>query len=522
MMPPVDTQTISEGLPDEEELLGALLTTPEHIEEVRHRVRGSEFHDLHLGELFGVILRVRNVTLQSVHEFLIKNGISPPQGTRWGTVLSDLVDKGAGLSRQAVLARAAAIRQRSLDRRLRDLFLRMGKAGAEGDDLGQSLASFQREVAEISAEANLNGAGQFVAASRTYAEVLGDETPHPQELITGGVLTVRQVGLWHGSDGARKSWELLQFLLCASIGRECWGLLVRVGGIRCGYLSLEDEIGIVKERLGIISLGHKLTEAEEDLATQNLHILAGPHLKDDPPFDITQEQSQGMLQAWIRANRLELAVIDHLSAAAPSLPNEFDLRPVFLPVRAIARETDSAIILSHHDRKPIQGAKGRDGGGSRGDTRLPAACRFRVHTERIGEENPDGTVLRLTFEKTTGGATPRPIWLLHRRDCPLVITDPPKRSQEAKAERMERMLKAICEAGPEKGLSPADLVNLFRDASGKASMSDRTIRSYGASLESAGRIRREGRAQQTRYFPVSEVRQTESPSEPSSGQCPTQ
>ncbi len=520
-MSPAGTQTTSERLLDEEELLGALLTTPEYIEEVRHKVRGAEFHDPHLGDLLGAILRVRDVTLQSVHEFLTKKGIAPPQVTGWGTLLSDLTDKGMGLSRQAVLARAAAIRQRSLDRRRRDLHLRMGKAGAEGDDLGRSIASFMREAAEITAEANLNGAGQFVAASRTYAEVLGDETPPRRDLITGGVLTVRQVGLWHGADGARKSWELLQFLLCASIGRDCWGLSVRVGGVCCGYLSLEDEIGLLKERLGIISLGLELTEAEEQLATQNLHILAGPHIKDDPPFDITQEQSPGMLRAWVQANQLELVVIDHLSAAAPSLPNEFDLRPVFLPVRTIARETDSAIILSHHDRKAVQGVKGRDGGGSRGDTRLPAACRFRVHTERIGEENPDGTVLRLTFEKTTGGATPRPIWLLHRRDCPLVVTDPPTRSQEAKAERMEEVLKAICEAGP-KGISPADLANLFRDAPGKASTSDRTIRSYAASLESAGRIRREGRAQQTRYFPVSEVRQAESPSGPSSGRCSTQ
>ncbi len=459
---------------DEEELLGSILFAPEHLEAVRHKLRPSHFDDPHLGELYGVMLRIPHLTPQGILESLGKRTVAPPPGLSWLVYLSTLEDAGMVLSGASIVAHSKAIIARALDRRRREVLLRAGSIGANGDDLAAGAAFIRRDLEDIEREAGPVLAASILQASRSYAETVTDPTPRPTSLLGDGLFCARCIGEIHGPDGSRKSQGALQLLLSASIGRPFAGIATIPTGIRCGYVSIEDEIDVVRERLQTLALGMGLTEAEEALATENLHILASPYLPDDPEFDVTEDTSQEALEQWIRAHELRLVVIDHLEAAAPSLESENDLRPVSRPSIRIARRTGCGILWAHHDRKAQQGVKGRDRGASRGDSRFAARCRFRIHSEVIGDENPDGTKIRWTFEKSTRAATPRPVYFIHRKDQPLEQTDAPERSREKAASRKAATREIIREAGP-AGISPAELQVLL-------GVSAKTVVAYVASL----------------------------------------
>ena len=334
----------------------------------------------------------------------------------------------------------------------------------------------------------------FVEASRSYGDLVRDETPRPPSLLGDGLLYARQIGQIHGPDGCRKSWETLHLLVDAATGRPHWGLPTRAGGIRCGLVSLEDDLWILQDRLAAI-VG--TTEADEALLNRNLHVVCPPFY--DGPWDLVDPAGRSAIRTWIKQLALELVIVDHLSKAH-TLPDEKDLRPVSNAALEIARVCSCGVLFDHHDRKGLPGSGGRtDAGASRGDSRFAADCRLRIAMKEIGD------LIRLTVEKSTGRAKPEPIWLRQDESGVLTLTSAPVRKAKEAASRRERMLEIITAASAQ-GATPQALAD-------ELGVTVRTITTYGQELEAKGSIMRTGKAQGTRYM----VRKVEGSSGPSSG-----
>ena len=329
----------------------------------------------------------------------------------------------------------------------------------------------------------------FIEASRSYRELMNDRTPRPPSVLGDGLLYARQIGQIHGADGSRKSWESLHLLVDAATGRLHWGLTTRDGGIRCGLVSLEDDLWILQDRLSAIVLA---TDADEDLLTTNLHIICPPFF--DTPWDMVDPAGRSAIKAWVRKNALDLVIIDHLSKAH-GLPDERDLRPVSNAALEIARECTCGVLFDHHDRKGLPGSGSRvDAGASRGDSRFSADCRLRIAMKEIKDR------IQLTVEKSTARRKPAPIWLRQEESGVLAVTSAPARNTEEAEHRRERMLELISDAMPE-GTTPKALA-------AELGVSERTVTTYGRQLEGEELITRTGKAQGTRYV----VRKVEEPS----------
>lgn len=328
-------------------------------------------------------------------------------------------------------------------------------------------------------------ADDFIKASRTYRELMSDQTPEPPSLLGNGMLRPRQIGQIHGPDGSRKSWESAHLLIDMAVGRPHWGLETKPGGARCGFVSLEDEIWVIRERLAAIAL---TTDADESLLEAHLRVVYPPVF--DRALDITNPRDREQVKQWVRNECLQLVVIDHLSRAH-SLPDERDLRPVSSAAIEIARECECAVILVHHDRKSMPGRnRGDDSGASRGDSRFSADCRLKIAMMEKGDR------IRLLVEKSTRRRKPDPIWLKqHPEGGMLELAEAPAERAELIAEaaaRRRQMDQLIQAAGPE-GISPGALAQAL-------SVTEKTIKSYARKNRM---IQVTGKAQATRYsFPA--------------------
>jgi len=101
----------------------------------------------------------------------------------------------------------------------------------------------------------------------------------------------------------------------------------------------------------------------------------------------------------------------------------------------------------------------------------------------------NGGRIRLTFEKTTGGAKPGVIWLEHAEGGALTVTAAPKKAAEKAAENLERMTLMIRDAGP-KGVTPGEIAAALQ-------VSERTVQTYGKRLEGVERV---GKTSSVRYI----------------------
>lgn len=470
----VSSLTVQDQRLDEEELIGALITNCSLMDEVRHRVTPCQFYDSHLGQVFQVLLRLKSTTLQTVLEELDRRKLAPPMGRHWGEVLSICVDQAVGIKDADVSRRADAIRVRSTSRRRRELLLRMGRAGADGDDLEAAIGMFRCEIEEIDREDRQDGiTAEFKQASQSYHELLTDETPEPEPLL-GDLLYPASLATLVAVEGTGKGWVELQQIVSLAQGRPFFGLQTQE--TICGLVSLEDSRRILKERLPRVVLS---THADEGVLRDRLHFICPPRFNS--LFDLLEVDHQRMLRDWIRDLELGFVAIDTMADAHSG--DERDLRSLIQAVMPICRETGAVIQFAHHEPKAISTGRSRKEESlshrSRGDTRFSAKTRFAMHLQRKG-----GLVL-LSFSKTNEGMRPDPIWLKQEESGVFVISEAPRLPKEEAAERQTRMIDAISAAGAD-GLRVGELAK-------RLGVSTATIRRYGDQhqdrVEFAGRGR---------------------------------
>lgn len=461
--------TAAEERIDESAIVGLLLERPEWIPAIREIVRPVQFADPHFADAYRVMLRSEDPSPGAIVNDL---EASHPRGDglRWGSSLCGAADGALVGSLEGLKGCARRIVSQWIARRERIAIEDAYRAVSNGTPSAEAIRILEATVEDLRRCAPRSKQTSLLGRSLTYREMLDAESPPVREILCGGIARAGTLGVLHGADGSRKSWEGFQLCIDAAVGRPHHGIQTPPEGIRAGFLSLEDDEEVVRQRLLVIAFGYDLTEEQEARASDNLHVAVWMD-----SFDLADPRDQRQLEEWIGEKRLELVVLDHLTAAH-ALPNEFDLRPVFLPLRRIARDAGVFLLAIHHDRKPAQGVKGRDTGASRGDSRFRAACRFSMHMREVGEG-----LVQAVLEKTTAGPRPKPFYLLHEKDRPLTLTNPPKSSREAATGRRDDALAQVREAGRD-GITAIDLA-------GRLGVTTRTATRYlkGLSDEVEGR-----------------------------------
>lgn len=214
-------------------------------------------------------------------------------------------------------------------------------------------------------------------------------------------------GLLVGGDGTGKGFLLADLLLSCATGRQVSiPTLSRCGDpLRTLYLSYEDATYILKWRLNRICEGAGMDVSVwcDAARVGRLSFLCEPEpLYIQRGSDAPQGTNMlARLRQHIIHNHLDLVVIDPLSACA-ILQNENDnsaINVVACSLRAMAAETDCAMLLVHHTSKAGRHISG-DHQAARGGSALGGAARWVLS---LAEDASNSNLLDTSVSKNSYG-----------------------------------------------------------------------------------------------------------------------
>lgn len=236
--------------------------------------------------------------------------------------------------------------------------------------------------------------------------------PDPGKPLFRHGLPAGMFGVVVGSDGAGKSYLMLDILLSCCLGRAVnVPSLARTGPpLRCVYIGFEDPDSAIRFRatrlLDAAGLPRETLQELETSGTLTVITEAGPLFVQEGRDMPKPTDTLSALRRHISRNRTDILVIDPLRAAA-LLQNENDnsaQNSVAVQLRRMAAETGTAIILVHHANKAA-GRAGRavvrdhqigSGGGA-----LVAAARWEMN---LTVDTDDKDCLEMAVAKNSYGA----------------------------------------------------------------------------------------------------------------------
>jgi hypothetical protein len=201
------------------------------------------------------------------------------------------------------------------------------------------------------------------------------------------------VGILGGAPKCCKSWLGLELAVAVASGAPCLGALsVDDPGGALVYLA-EDALGVVKTRLAGICRHRGL-----DLASMPLDVITAPALR----LDLDRDQRR--LDDAVRKLRPRLLLLDpFVRLHRIDENNAGDVSVLLAYLRALQREHDLAIVVTHHARK--NGPAGAQAGlGLRGSGDLHAWGDSNLYLRRARDS------LVLTIEHRAAAA-PEPLSL---------------------------------------------------------------------------------------------------------------
>lgn len=381
---------------DEEELLGALLAAPEYIDEVRSKLQAADFHDPYLKQVFSILLTLPAATLQGAYESMIRSRIAPPFDIGWGTLLADLLDKGSGLTQRGVLARTDAILSRSLDRRRRDLFIRMGRTGAEGDDLPKAMLLFQQEAAEIDRVA-MRGSGLTLNVI-TASDLLGLRLPTRKYVLTP-TFREKDLVMVYGSRGIAKTWVVEGIATAiASGGRFLeW---VAEEARRVLLVDGELPIELIQERIRILCDACDLNPGD------NLKILARDLQDPGAMPNLAEPGGQALIERLV--DGIDVVVLDNVSTLfVGGVENEAESWECAQAFLLRLRQRGITVVFAHH-----AGRSGQPRGTSKREDILDTIIELKHPKDYLPTQ---GARFELSYTKARGAlgqsVSPLEAWL---------------------------------------------------------------------------------------------------------------
>ena len=218
----------------------------------------------------------------------------------------------------------------------------------------------------------------------SVAELVALRLPDREDIVDGGLLVAGSVTLFTAREKSGKTMFCTD-LVC-SVVREQTFIDRAVVCVPAIFIALEENIREVRQRI-LDRLGPQREVP--------LFVLPANGFSDDV-FRLDQPASMAMFAAMIREYGARVIVIDTMRESHRLRENEADdMSPLMRPLRQIAHDTNSAIVLLHHMSKS---------GASRGSTSIAAAVDQlwsfqRTDTEQDGEGPPVG---KLTVEGRFG------------------------------------------------------------------------------------------------------------------------
>lgn len=278
------------------------------------------------------------------------------------------------------------------------------------------------------------------------------------------------VGILGGSPKACKSWLGLEMAVAVTSGAPCLGELpVRDTGTALVFMA-EDALDDVKRRLAGICRHRGL-----DLTKLPLQVITAPMVRLD------LERDQELLAETVRHFQPRFILLDpFVRLHRIDENNAGSVSPLLGYLRALQREFDTAIMVTHHSRKNSSKAT-HAGQGLRGSGDLHAWGDSNLYIRRSGK------ALRLAIEHR---AAPEPepllLALLGDPDAHLEVTgrgdEDEGGDEESRRSDLEEAVLAHLQRGPQT-------TRALRAAIGARHT---TVQEMIAKLEAAGLVRREG------------------------------
>ena len=171
-----------------------------------------------------------------------------------------------------------------------------------------------------------------------WADEALDPQP-PVEWIVQDIFSAGSLSVIAGDGGSGKTWAMLDCAVAVALGEYWLDRTVQHSAV----LWVDEDMGErrVKGRLGDVMRGHN---AERGLPLAWLSLAR---------FDLWNEDDVAALQSAILDTAAQLVVIDALVDVMPGR-NENDTKdtqPIMMALRKISEDTNSAIVLIHHNNK---------------------------------------------------------------------------------------------------------------------------------------------------------------------------
>jgi hypothetical protein len=191
----------------------------------------------------------------------------------------------------------------------------------------------------------------------------------PIEWIIERLFSAGSVSLLFGEGGTKKTWAALDAAVCVALGKQWLDLA-----------TLQSTVLIVDEESGKRRISRRLAE-----------VLRGHLAEEDTPLyyttlerlDLRNPADVAALRALIIETGARFIIIDAMADVMPGADENTvkDMQPVFLALRRIAEETQTAIVMIHHANKS---------GGYRGSTAIKGAVDLMLLVEsRVDSTNID-------------------------------------------------------------------------------------------------------------------------------------
>jgi hypothetical protein len=182
----------------------------------------------------------------------------------------------------------------------------------------------------------------------------------PIDWIVDGLISAGSVNVFYGEGGSKKTWALLDMAVCVARGDAWLNFKTKAGGV----LVIDEESGRrrIMRRLGDVLRGHN---ADDRTPVSCVSLAA---------FDFGKPNDIGELYNLIIESQSQLVIVDALADVMPGRDENAvkDVQPIFLALRKIAEQTQTAIIIIHHANK---------GGTYRGSTAIKGALDLLLSVE---------------------------------------------------------------------------------------------------------------------------------------------
>lgn len=221
------------------------------------------------------------------------------------------------------------------------------------------MISEQSPTADLAANAE-HGPGKAGRWERFVFDP-GEFTP-PIQPIYDGLLARGDLAIWLGREKHRKSSVLLQFAICAALGRNFLHFLFRFGRpVKVVLLDYESKTQSLKQRYDAIVESLHLNEDDRALLRKNLWIVemrkAFRHGLKFARFPVRPDrgdveefsQAENEWRSFVRESSADLYIIDPMRCMHAQAENDSALEALLTRVHLIFGE--AAVVISHHLRK---------------------------------------------------------------------------------------------------------------------------------------------------------------------------